>query len=317
MMAENKPNTPAAGQAPVKRERTIHPCNFRYAGRVSNENARALSALHEKFALNVNTALGLYLGASLHLKLVFLDQVSLRDYVQGIEPLTYLLPCALSVMDTNILIDMDISLAYPMIDLLLGGPGATSAELRELSEIDEELMQSVSNLMVKQLETTWQSLNVSLTPGRCIKSSSINQVFLANEKLVVLLFELTIGETTAPVKIVIPTSFVGFLLRYLKAAQSKKASGLRTMRGPSFRERLLNCDFVVAADIMHMKALVKDLVALKPGSVLKMNAPVRNPGNLTVDGIAIYEALPVRNGARKAAQLMTRVQESAALKELV
>ena len=103
----------------------------------------------------------------------------------------------------------------------------------------------------------------------------------------------------------------------MKAAQSKKSSSLRTLRGPSFRERLLDCDFEVAADITHMKALVRDLADLKPGMVLKLKTPVRSPGCLTVDGVEIYEAIPVRNASRKAAQLMNRVPESSALKELV
>ena len=52
--------------------RTIHSCNFRYAGRLSNENARALTALHEKFAISVTNSLELYLGTSLRLKLLSL-----------------------------------------------------------------------------------------------------------------------------------------------------------------------------------------------------------------------------------------------------
>ena len=55
----------ATGNRP--KPRTIHSCNFRYAGRLSNENARALTALHEKFALNVTTSLELYLGTTLQL----------------------------------------------------------------------------------------------------------------------------------------------------------------------------------------------------------------------------------------------------------
>ena len=66
--------------------RNVHSCNFRYAGRLSNENARALTALHEKFALNVTTALELYLGASLHLKLLSLEQMAITDYIGGMSP---------------------------------------------------------------------------------------------------------------------------------------------------------------------------------------------------------------------------------------
>jgi flagellar motor switch protein FliM len=218
-------------------------------------------------------------------------------------------------MESNFLIEMDIALIFPIIDLLLGGAGTASEDARELTDIDEEIMQSVTALIIKEVERSWLTLNLSLTPGRCIKPAMIQQVFLANEKLVLLMFEMTLGGTTGPFNIVLPTSFVGFLLRHLKAAQSKKISSLRLLRNPSLRERILDCDFTVAADITQMRVVVKDLIDLKPGAILRMKAPVRNPGRLTVEDVEIFEALPVRNGARKAAQLSSRSQEPVARKD--
>jgi flagellar motor switch protein FliM len=295
--------------------RSIHSCNFRYAGRLSNENARALTALHEKFALSATTALELYLGTSLELKLLSLEQMASADYISGLATNSYLLPCALNVLECNFLMEMDVSLVVPIIDLLLGGAGTPSEAARELTEIDEEIMQSVSALIVKQVEASWRTLNLSLTPGRCIKPGLIQQVFMVNEKLVLLMFEMTIGGTTGHFNMALPTSFVGFLLRHLRATQSKKQSSLRLVRNPSLRERILDCDFTVAGDITQMRVLVKDLVGLKPGRVLKMKAPVKNPGRLTVAGIEIFEASPVRNGTRKALQLSARSHEPAATKE--
>ena len=296
--------------------RTIHSCNFRYAGRLSNENARALTSLHEKFALNVTNSLEVYLGTSIRLKMLSLEQLALQDYISGVAPNTYLLPCALNVMESNFLMEMDIRLIFPIIDLLLGGAGTTASdEVRELTEIDEEIMESITALIVKEVDRSWRALNLSLTPGHCIKPAMITQIYPANEKLVLLMFEMTVGATTGSFKIVLPTSFVGFLLRHLKAAQSKKISSLRHLPNPSLRERILDCDFNVAVDITQMRVLVKDLIDLKPGMILKMKAPVKNPGRLTVEGVDIFEALPVRNGTLKAAQLSCRSQEPAATKE--
>jgi flagellar motor switch protein FliM len=298
------------------RNRVVHSCNFRYAGRLSNENARALTALHEKFAVNTTNALDVYLGAATRLKLLSLEQMALQDYIAGLAPNIYLLPSALNVLESNFLMEVDIRLIFPIIDLLLGGAGTTTSdETRELTEIDEEIMESITNLVVKEVERAWRVLNLSLTPGRAVKPPTISQVFPANEKLVLLLFEMTIGGTTGPFKIVLPTSFVGFLLRHLKAAQSKKTSILRHFRNPSLRERILDCDFKVSADITNMRVLVKDLVDLKPGMILKMKSPVKNPGRLTVEGSDIFEASPVRVGKLKAVQLGIRSQESLAIKD--
>lgn len=298
-----------------QRARTIHSCNFRYAGRLSNENARALTALHEKFALNVTNSLEVYLGTSIRLKMLSLEQLTLQAYIGGIAPNTYLLPCALNVMESNFLIEMDIRLIFPIIDLLLGGAGTTASdEPRDLTEIDEEIMEIITTLIVKEVDRSWRALNLSLTPGHCIKPAQTTQIYPANEKLVLLMFEMTVGATTGSFKIVLPTSFVGFLLRHMKAAQSKKIS-IRHLPNPSLRERILDCEFNVAVDITQMRVLVKDLIGLKPGMILKMKAPVKNPGRLTVEGVDIFEALPVRNGTLKAAQLSCRSQEPVATKE--
>jgi flagellar motor switch protein FliM len=298
------------------RARTIHSCNFRYAGRLSNENARALTAMHEKFALNVTNSLEVYLGTSIRLKMLSLEQLALQAYIGSIAPNTYLLPCALNVMESSFLIEMDIRLIFPIIDLLLGGAGTTASdEPRDLTEIDEEIMEIITTLIVKEVDRSWRALNLSLTPGHCIKPAQITQIYPANEKLVLLMFEMTVGATTGSFKIVLPTSFVGFLLRHMKAAQSKKISILRHLPNPSLRERILDCEFNVAVDITQMRVLVKDLIDLKPGMILKMKAPVKNPGRLTVEGVDIFEALPVRIGTLKAAQLSCRSQEPGATKE--
>jgi flagellar motor switch protein FliM len=296
--------------------RTIHSCNFRYAGRLSNDNARALTTLHEKFAANVTNSLEVYLGTSIRLKLMSLEQLALKDYSAALDFNAYLLPCALNVMESSFLIEMDVRLIFPIIDLLLGGSGTTSSdEARELTEIDEEIMESITALIIKEVDRSWRTLNLSLTPSHCIKPTMLSQIYPANEKLVLLMFEMTVGVTTASFKIVLPTSFVGYLLRHLKAAQSKKISSLRHLPNPSLRERILDCDFTVAVDITHMRVMVKDLIDLKPGTILKMKAPVKNPGRLTVEGVDIFEALPVRNGNLKAAQLCGRLQEPAVMKE--
>jgi flagellar motor switch protein FliM len=298
-----------ATQSVQPKPRIIQSCNFRYAGRLSNENVRMLTALHEKFAINATNSLELFLGASLKLKLAALEQMSVGEYISRTAATSYLMPCSLNVMETNFLLEMDIDLIFPVIDLLLGGAGTASEQAREFTEIDEEILESVTALIVRELENSWRALNLTLTPTHCIKAAMVQQVFLANEKLVLMIFEMSLGETSGCITMVLPTSFVGFLLRHLKAAQSKKISSLRLLQSPSLRERILDCDFTVAADITQMRVLVKDLVDLKPGMVLKMKAPVKTPGRLTVDDVELFEALPVRNGTRKAAQVSSRSQE--------
>ena len=297
------------------KQRMIHPCNFRYAGRLSNENARFLTALHEKFAISVTNAMELYLGGSIRVKLISLEQLALADYIAGISTGSYILPCAFDVMENNCLIDIDMALILPIIDLLLGGSGAPGSDYHELTEIDEGILESVSSLVIKELERCWRALNVSLTAAHCIKPAMLQQTFPANEKLVLLRFEMTIGEeVSGSFTIALPTPFVGFLLRHSKASQSKKLAGVRFQR-PSLRERILDSDFTASFEVAQMRVFLRDFIELKPGAILKTSAQVTKPAKLMVDGAEIFEAIAVRNGTCKAAQVIARTQESTLGKE--
>ena len=304
----------AAAMQQQARTRIVRSCNFRYAGRLSNENARFLTALHQKFALNVTTALELYLGAALRLTPVSLEQLAVQDYVAGVSSNNYLMPCAIVDMDSSFILEMDTGIVWPIIDLLLGGPGQLTAESRELTELDEQIVETVVSLVVKELAQSWSALNLTLTPARCIKPNMIQHTFRANEKLVLLVFEMTIGAATGSFNLVLPSPFVGYLIRRLKVSQSKKASSLR-LRIPGLRERILDGVFVVSSDIVQMRVLVKDLVDLKPGSILRTGTPVKRTGRLTVEDTEIFEASPVRVGRKKAAQLTARCQEPPIIKE--
>ncbi len=315
MNSQNASATGRQKQAASPTRHTIHACNFRYAGRLSNDNARILNTLHEKFAANAASSLEIYLGTSLELKLISLEQMAVPDYIKDVSPNAYLMRCALNIMESNFLLEVGVPLVFPIIDLLLGGDGTVNEELRELTDIDEEMLQSISELVLAQLEKSWKTLNLALTPGSCIKVPMIPQVFPVNEKLVILMFQMTAGGATGLMKIILPTSFVGFLLRQLMAAHSKRTSSARNNAKSSLKERILDCNFTLAADITDMRVLVKDLIGLKPGMQLKMKAPVGSPGRLTVDTVEIFESIPVRNGAMKATQLLARSQESASLKE--
>jgi flagellar motor switch protein FliM len=290
------------------KQRSVQSCNFRSAGRLSNENARTLTALHETFARNLTNALDAYLGTGLEVKLLSIDQISIEDYIAGLTIVNQITPFALSTMQSTMIMECDLALVFPIIDLLLGGNGTDVKESRELSEIDEEIMQGVTSQIAKQVERAWRILNVTLTPNHCIKSSAMLQYFPPKEKVVLVMFEVDVAGATGSFNIVFPTSFANTLVRQIKMEQSQKRGGVRFFPTASIRERILDCDVLVAADIPRVRVMVRDLIALQPGNVLKLRAPVRAPGMLTVGGREVFEAVPVRNGSQKATQLGRRAQ---------
>ena len=288
-------------------QRTIVNCNFRSAGRLSNENARALTAIHESFARHLATALDPYLGTGVEVKLKALDQLPVKEHIVAIPPLTYMVPFSLSTIPGTMIVECDIDLVFPMIELLLGGSGIQGSTSRDLSEIEEEIMHDVVSLIVRQAEGAWHLSSLSLIAGRRIKSSVLHQYCPPNEKVTLVKFEVDISGIVGSFQLVFPTAFLNILIQQIKLDHPQKGRAVRYFPRPTIRERILDCDFEVAAELPDLKVAVRDLIALQPGSVLKLRAPVRTPGMLTAGGHGIFEAIPVRNGSQKAAQLGRRV----------
>jgi flagellar motor switch protein FliM len=286
---------------------SVRACDFRSAGRLSNENARSLMAIQETFAQRLASAMDAYLGTGLEVKMQAVDQLPVKEHIASIPSLSYIVPFSLTTVATTMIMEYDINLVFPIIELLLGGTGTSLLDARELSEIEEEIMQDVTSLIARQAESAWRMPSMSLVPNRRIKSSLLHQYCPPNEKLTSVKFEIEIAGITGSLQLVFPSSFVTVLIKQFKLDHPQRKGGSRYFPTPGIRERILDCDFVVTAGVPSMKVAVRDLVALQPGCVLKLRAPVRTPGMLTVEGMEIFEAAPVRNGTQKAAQLGRRV----------
>lgn len=279
------------------RERAVTPCNFRASGLLSNESTRQLRSMHETFARTLSHSLDLFLGSPVEVKLVKIDQMGAREFGAAMASGSYLVPFGLLPMQERIIAKFENGLLFPLLDLLLGGPGEPVEQIRELTEIDEELFRSVTELIAAQLERAWKVSNVSVSPLASIKSALMGQLFAIEERIVMMQFEIRLATTASAFSLALPMSFSSGLVRSSHNDVSRPNGRQR------FRERVLQCDMPLSVDLAELCIPLGDVVELEVGSVLNLRRPVQTPILLQVGGYPIFEVTPVRRGEYKAAQL--------------
>ncbi len=297
--AEESVSVEQSGQKKARKPRNVYNCNFRSAGRLSNEDARALRAIHEGLAQHLSSALDSYLGTSIEVRLDTLDQLSVKDHIDSLSTHCYVIPFSTN----SVFVECDSELVFPIIEMLLGGSGDTRNPDRELSEIEDEIMLDVVLLIFRQAAIAWRMPDLTNDVGPRIKAGEIHQAFSMNEKATVLSFGVQLGSATGTFRLVLSTEFVNTLLKQLRLDQPQRKSRVWSFPMPPLRERILDCDVEVTAELPGLRVAVRDLISLQPGSVLKLHAPIRNPGMLTAGGHGLFEAAPVRIGSQRAAQL--------------
>jgi flagellar motor switch protein FliM len=299
-VSPNQPGEPGA------KARSIHSCNFRAAGRLSNEDARAVIALHETVANYIYAAFDALFGTSLDVKFAELNQTSVHEHLAGVPTFCFVVQCSSGLVT----VEIDLDLVFPIIELLMGGVGNPRNADRDLSEIEEEVMRDIVAIIVKQAEAVWAIPGLSIAPGSRIKPSAMLQTFRPTEKLTALRFEASLGNAKGNFSLILSNSLLDLLTKQIATDRSQKKSRMFSFPALPLRERILDCEMEVLTELPGLRVSVKDLVTLAPGSVLKLRSPVQTPAALTIGGRSLFRAVPVRSGQQRAAQLGHRTPTS-------
>src|SRR4051812_22793456 len=113
--AQSAPRGPA--EEPHDR---VSPYNFASAGQISNEQLRAISMLNDLFARNLTHNLAASLRTRFQVNLVSAEQISFNDFVLRIPEVNYVAAVRLEPLGALSVLQLEMSLAPPIIDLLLG-----------------------------------------------------------------------------------------------------------------------------------------------------------------------------------------------------
>jgi len=287
-------SAPAA--APIKR-RTTQECDFRQAGQLSKDQVQQVTLLHETFAPNLANSLGAYLRVGFQTSLVSVEQLAYGDFLGRVPEQTYFATVALSPLEEWASIQLDLPLVFPIIDLLLGGPGQSLEEQRDLTEIEEHIIESIVAIICRELQTTWQPvLPLEFKVGQRLKKAQIMTLMSPAERVLNLSFEIRLTDIRGTLNLIFPPVVSNMLLR--KLAQQ----GMARRRRPSaddaarIRERLLDAKFTVQLDLPHIPIRIGEIVDLEVGKVLHLRQLLNVPMTVAVNGCPAFSGAPVSCG---------------------
>jgi flagellar motor switch protein FliM len=138
--------------APIVRPPTVVPWDGRLAGQIGQEHMLAINRLHEGFARNLTHSLGAYLRTHFAAALVSGEHLSYGEFLQSIPEVTYLASCKLSPVGATALLQLDLGVAFPLIDVLLGGEGKGDVRARGITEIEEQILETVMHIVCRELQ---------------------------------------------------------------------------------------------------------------------------------------------------------------------
>src|SRR4051812_24907448 len=125
--------------------------NFRRPDRVSKEQIRSLHFLHDRFARNATTSLAAFLRTTTELSIVSVEQFAYSEFLMALPDPTAFYAVGMPPFDGLGALELNPAVAFAMIDHILGGTGETPPPQRALTEIEQNVVDSVVKLLLGQL----------------------------------------------------------------------------------------------------------------------------------------------------------------------
>src|SRR6266851_4451568 len=141
---------------PAKR---AQPYDFRRPDRIAKDQLRAIHLLHENFARGLASSLSAYLRAYVAVNLVSVEQLSFMEFSQCLPSPSCLVSLGLHPYEGKAVLELNPGLVFPIIEMLLGGGSRSTPKInREITEIEQSVLDGMIRITLQDLKTAWQSV---------------------------------------------------------------------------------------------------------------------------------------------------------------
>ncbi len=259
--------------------------NFRRPDRVSKEQLRSLHFLHDRFAKNLSTSMSAFLRAMTDVSLVSVEQFAYAEFLMSLPDPTAFYSVAMSPLEGVGALEINPSVAFTMVDRMLGGAGDTAPPDRALTEIEQNVLDSVVKLVLEHLTDTWRSItDVRFRiQGRETRPQML-QVTGPNEVVILLAFDLRVGESSGMLSISIPAAAI-------ETMEEKVTQGWnRNNRQPTAQQQAhlhANLGRVLLPVTSSLTTLIgtRELLALQPGDVIALGHSANSPVDVQIGSV--------------------------------
>lgn len=281
-------------------EPAVQEYDFRRVDRIGKDQLRLIRLLHENFARNVAASLAAYLRAYVAANVVSIEQLSFAEFYLSFSSPTCLVTLGVQPPGGTALLEMNPSVAFPIVEMLLGGSGKPGKADRALTELEQSLLDNIYLIILRELETAWKPITpIKLTLERRVTEPQLLQVSSPDDTIVAVTVDLRVGGNIGLMNLGMPSTTLRQLRRAFVQHFGRKAEVRAEEQEARFRQ-VAACKLRLEATLEGPTISMADALALAPGDVLAFDYPVSRPVQMNVNGKTKFRGRIVTSNGRRA-----------------
>ena len=299
---------------PVNDTRKIKIYDFKRPDKFSKEQIRTVSIMHETFARLTTTALSAQLRSMAHVHVASVDQLTYEEFIRSIPTPTTLAVINMDPLKGNAILEIDPAITFSIIDRLFGGQGQASKVQRDLTDIEQSVMEGIIVRILANMREAWTQV-IDLRPrlGHIETNPQFAQIVPPSEMVVLVTLETKIGEEEGMMNFCIPYITIEPIISKLSSQfwfSSVRRSSTTQYLGV-LKEKLSSVDMDVVAEIGSIDLPIRDVLTLKTGDIVRLsNIRVGDPLTLNVGNKKKFYCQPGVIGKKMAVQVIGKIDQS-------
>lgn len=273
-------------------QRQIILYDFKRPNRVSKEQLRAVKGIHDKMARNLASQVSSIMRSIVEIQLHSVDQMTYGEFLMSLPSPTSFNVFSIKPLDGNCVIEINPSIAFPMIDRLLGGGGESFESTRELTDIELNLLDAILRIIMQRLKEAWGPITDMYANVESKESSpNVVQIVSQNEIVIMVVMEIIIGNSSGMINLCYPVIYLEPILSRLAnrdimlgetSAKKSRNKELKTLVGRAevFNEALLGRTFLS----------VGELLELEIGDILRLDRQADDHAIVSIDKKDVFLA---------------------------
>jgi len=296
----------------VGEQRKVKIYDFKRPDKFSKDHIRTLQMMHETFARLTTTSLSAQLRALVHVHVASVDQLTYEEFIRSIPNPTTLAIINMDPLKGSGILEVDPSISFTVIDRLFGGSGETPKLSRELTEIEQSVMEGIIVRILGNLRESWSNV-IDLRPrlGAIETNPQFAQIVPPNDMVVLITLETKLGEVEGMLNLCIPYITIEPII--IKLTQQLWYSAIR--KGTTsenlgiLKDKIEDVSLEISAEVGSTYVSVKEIMNLKKGDIVKlMNQKISANFVLKVGNQKKFYCRPGRVGRQLAVQITGKVE---------
>ncbi len=286
--------------------------DFRRPNKFSKDQIHTLQVIYENYARTLGTYLSGQLRVPLQVELLSVEQLTYEEFIRSIPNPTILNIFSLYPLHGSAIMEINPNLGFAFLDRLLGGPGYAPSKARALTEIEQTVIERLSQRMLDYLEEPWGSI-IHIEPSleRVETNPQFTQLVQPTEIMIIVSLETRMGDVMGMINICIPFLVLEPILDklnvhyyYSTAAQERSPANIAAIR-----TKLENTTIPIKVVMGKTVITVRDLLALSVGDVIPLNRNISQELDIVIGNRAKFLGKPGVFANRMAIQVTGIVEE--------